>query len=782
MIPRQRNVRSVYYFGDLHFQPETGLICKGEQQIQLRAKTAEVLLVLLEHPQQVVTKDQLLDRIWPDCHVGPGSLVQSIQELRRALGDDAKNPSYIKTFPRRGYQWMLAHQSQATQPEKQPPSSSPANKWKPPLPLLASFLGAVLLALLLGAWLTKDRATVVTIAAQNKNVPKSSIMVLPIMNTIEASDWDWLAPGLRDLIVEGLNNSQHLNTFSISETHQQLAKKKLTVNQVTSATALELLQTTQCVALLKAEIMASNKQSFVCNYQIFRLTQAPQSGNISFTNPIELSKQLLQTLNPNGPDSLNIARYSEVTGANADYLRGKNAMKNQSASLAKHYFKAALLQDPQFHTSKLALARVSYLMGKWQEARDLYLAVQQTAIAGQKTELEIEAIVGLSRIDWRAGELRQSDTKLWNAQKMAKTIGNNYLEALCFRNLSWHAMYRGDWRESERLEQKARELTANGTDVKSMADELYYLGSSDSPHQDFEKSLVLLKMALEYYQQSKLLYDEAFTHLAIARNRAAPPHEQHQHLKQAEILFQQLEYHIIIPEVWEAKAMAYAQEMQFGELNQYIQRAYRAYEKLGLKGDLANVQFLTAIGELLKATYGNQNERQAALNAAEALLGNCEPFYQREQIVSRVGSTGLLRGLIAIETQNLEKVPAFFQRALDTFDALDFPEGLGVSCVAMANYHIHKGEWTTALTWLKRAEETYPQRPGLWQPFAIHSHLQLGHVDQARQLAESNLSHAKAIARPQAEALLAICNQAKQGNLNKIPPAPRLLATYFLTY
>ena len=74
--------------------------------LHLRPKTFTVLRHLVEHAPQLITKDQLLDTIWPDTYVTDSVLKSCIRELRRALNDDAKQPLFIETVHRRGYRFI----------------------------------------------------------------------------------------------------------------------------------------------------------------------------------------------------------------------------------------------------------------------------------------------------------------------------------------------------------------------------------------------------------------------------------------------------------------------------------------------------------------------------------------------------------------------------------------------------------------------------------------------------------------------------------------------------
>jgi adenylate cyclase len=90
----------------LQFEDFTLDLCRLRLQgrfgpVELRRKSFEVLRYLVEHAGRVVTKEEMINAVWPDVTVGDESLTQCISEVRHALGDD--NQRIIKTVPRRGY-------------------------------------------------------------------------------------------------------------------------------------------------------------------------------------------------------------------------------------------------------------------------------------------------------------------------------------------------------------------------------------------------------------------------------------------------------------------------------------------------------------------------------------------------------------------------------------------------------------------------------------------------------------------------------------------------------
>src|SRR5437588_7813305 len=95
----------VLTFGRYRLAPRVGLM-SGGRQVRLTPKALALLSFMVDRPGEVVTKEELFATVWPEVAVGDAALVTCIQELRKALGDDARRPRYIETLHRRGYRFI----------------------------------------------------------------------------------------------------------------------------------------------------------------------------------------------------------------------------------------------------------------------------------------------------------------------------------------------------------------------------------------------------------------------------------------------------------------------------------------------------------------------------------------------------------------------------------------------------------------------------------------------------------------------------------------------------
>jgi transcriptional activator of cad operon len=100
--------------GAWRVDPALDEISKDGNTVKLERRAMQLLLCLAKHADQVVSVEQLLDEVWTGVVVTPDSVYHAVAALRRMLGDDSRDPTYIANVPRRGYRlvapvapWMV---------------------------------------------------------------------------------------------------------------------------------------------------------------------------------------------------------------------------------------------------------------------------------------------------------------------------------------------------------------------------------------------------------------------------------------------------------------------------------------------------------------------------------------------------------------------------------------------------------------------------------------------------------------------------------------------------
>src|SRR5215467_13511451 len=93
-------------FGAFRLDASTACLWRDEQLLPLAPRPLAVLAYLVAHAGEVVTKDELLEAVWPETVVSEGVLKTCIGQIRQMLGETGRTPQYIATIHRRGYRFM----------------------------------------------------------------------------------------------------------------------------------------------------------------------------------------------------------------------------------------------------------------------------------------------------------------------------------------------------------------------------------------------------------------------------------------------------------------------------------------------------------------------------------------------------------------------------------------------------------------------------------------------------------------------------------------------------
>ena len=117
-------MNGVFRVGPWLIQPSLNLISHQGTSIRLEPKVMGVLVCLAQHAMEPVSKEELIQAVWPDTFVTDDVLKRCVSELRRVFQDDAREPRLIETIPKRGYRMIVAVEPVAEAPTAPSPESS----------------------------------------------------------------------------------------------------------------------------------------------------------------------------------------------------------------------------------------------------------------------------------------------------------------------------------------------------------------------------------------------------------------------------------------------------------------------------------------------------------------------------------------------------------------------------------------------------------------------------------------------------------------------------------
>jgi transcriptional activator of cad operon len=201
------------FIGDWLVEPGSGEISRKGYTTRLETRAMRLLLCLADHPGEVVSIDELLNQGWAGVIVSSDSVYQAVTSLRRQLGDDAKQPTYIETVPRLGYR-MVARVRRWTDSPESAGSDRETGHATPPAPsssrvragLAVALAAAICLALVIISLLHAGNGSV---AASPQNVaaqqPEKSIAVVPFLDLTEGMVEETFADGMTEELIDKLS-------------------------------------------------------------------------------------------------------------------------------------------------------------------------------------------------------------------------------------------------------------------------------------------------------------------------------------------------------------------------------------------------------------------------------------------------------------------------------------------------------------------------------------------------------------------------------------------------
>lgn len=113
-----RQAAQAVYLGDIEVRRELNALVRAGEEVHLEPKVMDVLALLMRRADEVVTRQELLDEVWEGRAVGEETLTRCISELRSALGDSVKDPTFIQTVPKRGYRLLQLPHVEIMQAER----------------------------------------------------------------------------------------------------------------------------------------------------------------------------------------------------------------------------------------------------------------------------------------------------------------------------------------------------------------------------------------------------------------------------------------------------------------------------------------------------------------------------------------------------------------------------------------------------------------------------------------------------------------------------------------
>ncbi len=390
-------------------------LCAGELRkhglrVRLQEQPFQVLAKLLEHPGEVVTREELQKKLWAaDTFVDfDHGLNKAINKIREALGDSAESPRFVETVARRGYRFLAEVKVVDAAPRSPDlatePNTTAEARGRPDvavrlampkhfLPSLAWKISAFLLLLLmasLAAW---------KVRSWNRPSPAiRSLAVLPFESLSSDPSQDYFADGMTDELISDLGQISALRVISrTSVMGYKRARKplpqiarELNVDAVVEGTVLRSGDQVRITAqLIEA---SADKHLWSQSYEGALQDALALQNNVARA----IADQIRISLNPQEQAALKNVKVVNPE-AYVSYLKGRyfwNKRTADSLKVALAYFNQAIEEDPKYAQAYSGLADTYALLGDWQYAVMTPKEALPKAKAAAIKALELDSALG----------------------------------------------------------------------------------------------------------------------------------------------------------------------------------------------------------------------------------------------------------------------------------------------------------------------------------------------------------------------------------------------------
>jgi TolB-like protein/DNA-binding winged helix-turn-helix (wHTH) protein/Tfp pilus assembly protein PilF len=477
-------------FGVFEVDLKVGELRKHGLRVKLSEQPFQVLAVLLEKPGEIITRDELRNRLWPgDTFVDfDHGLNNAVMRLREVLGDSSENPRFVETIPRRGYRFISRVEESFFPAVREKPENSekltadalPASSLSTIIPNLVQpssgtqpsrkrasgrrvaliALAALAVTLALGAIaMYLDRPVAASKAAQVRN---KSLLVMPLENLSGDRDQEYFADGMTDDLIANLAKIRSLRVISRSTamaykgTHKTLSQiaRELNVDAVVEGTVLRVANRVRITAELVQ--VSTDRHLWADTYE------SQMEDVLALQNRVSSAIVNEIRINLSPEDEERLAKNPAIAPeAYENYLKGRyywNKRSDENLIKAIGYFEQATREDPQYALAYAGLSDCYAIISAEifgtmppAEAAPKARAAALRALAIDPTLAEAETSLATVKFNYD-----------WDWSGAAEGFGNslqhNPSYATAYQRYSLYLMAMGRAEESFEQINKAREL------------------------------------------------------------------------------------------------------------------------------------------------------------------------------------------------------------------------------------------------------------------------------------------------------------------------------------
>jgi TolB-like protein/DNA-binding winged helix-turn-helix (wHTH) protein len=350
-------------------QPDLNTVSSNGTKVRVEPKVMEVLVCLASHAGEPVRKETLLRTVWPDTFVSDDVLIRSVSELRRVFEDDAREPRFIETIPKRGYRLVAPMERlNGSAPAFSSPRPVGAGaeqthpRWRWSWSLTAVCVGCLILLLGLLFFLNAGGLRARVFGSNNPAI--RSIAVLPLKNLSDDPSQKYFASGMTEELITDLSQISALKVISrtssevYENTHKSLPEiaRELNVDAVIEGSVERSGDRVRIMAQL---IYApQDKNLWARSYDRDLRDALALQGTLATAIADEIRVQVAPNVQArmNAPNTISVSVLDAYLQGNYHLHRVRQGTVDEEDQKAAQDFQRAIDEDPSFAPAYIGLA------------------------------------------------------------------------------------------------------------------------------------------------------------------------------------------------------------------------------------------------------------------------------------------------------------------------------------------------------------------------------------------------------------------------------------------
>ena len=443
----------LYTFGRFRLDPRKRRLYRDGEAILLAGKTYDTLLILVRSAGQVVEKDDLMKRVWPDTFVTDDSLTQNISVLRKALADTPDDPHFIVTVPRRGYRFAAdvveirgPEPTEITQRSTEGRLGGAGRLRRAVLahPVMVTLL-VVGLALVGGRWWLGPEPFSGRPASAGS--PIHSLAVLPLENLSGDPGQEYVADGMTEALIARLGGLRSLRVISRTSAIQFKGGRQ-SVPEISRALAVDAVVTGSVQRSagrirITAHLIRSHPEAQLWSGTYDRDVRDVLALQSEVALAIARQVDIIVT----GSESAVLAAAAPAVSPEVydQYLKGRfylHKYTRVSIERSIKHFDAAIAGDPTFAPAYLGLATAYGSFGTITIGSAPPPDVLPRAIAAATRALELDPTLADAEV-WLADTAQQEWRWAEAESRLQRALELSPSHAGAHASLGWWLLYRG---------------------------------------------------------------------------------------------------------------------------------------------------------------------------------------------------------------------------------------------------------------------------------------------------------------------------------------------------